>query len=179
MFEVLSRHAGMDHMIAFLAQTLLPFLVVAAGASDFLTFRIPNWLNAAIVLTFFPMALATGMPAEAMMWHGLAAIAILVIGFGLFSGGFIGGGDAKLLAAARLWFGLPALISFLIFTAIAGGVLAIAVKLWGMVEIERDVRGTAWMKRWLSFKADLPYGIAIAAGGVLAFPGTWWMSLPA
>jgi len=41
----------------------------------------------------------------------------------------------------------------------------------------RDVREAGWMKRWLSFKPDLPYGVAIAAGGILAFPGTWWMPL--
>jgi prepilin peptidase CpaA len=164
-------------MIAFLAQTLLPFLVVVAGAHDFLTYRIPNWLNAIIALAFLPMAIMTGMPAEVMLWHGLAAVVILVVGFGLFSGGYIGGGDAKLLAAAGLWFGWPAVMPFLVLTAIAGGVLAIVMKFWGMVEIEREVRGTAWMKRWLSFKADLPYGVAIAAGGVLAFPGTWWMPL--
>jgi prepilin peptidase CpaA len=92
-------------MIAFLAQTLLPFLVVVAGAHDFLTYRIPNWLNAIIALAFLPMAIMTGMPAEVMLWHGLAAVVILVVGFGLFSGGYIGGGDAKLLAAAGLWFG--------------------------------------------------------------------------
>jgi prepilin peptidase CpaA len=164
-------------MIAFLAQTLLPFLVVVAGAHDFLTYRIPNWLNAIIALAFLPMAIMTGMPAEVMLWHGLAAVVILVVGFGLFSGGYIGGGDAKLLAAAGLWFGWPAVMPFLVLTAIAGGVLAIVMKFWGMVEIEREVRGTAWMKRWLSFKADLPYGVAIAAGGILAFPGTWWMPL--
>lgn len=166
-------------MIAFLAQILLPFLVVAAGAGDFLTLRIPNWLNALIAVLFFPMALATGMPAEAMLLHTLAAVAILVVGFGLFSAGFIGGGDAKLLAAVGLWFGWPALIPFLVFTALAGGVLALAVNLWGLLEIEREVYGHGWMKRWLSFKkVDLPYGMAIAAGAILAFPGSWWMPIP-
>lgn len=166
-------------MIGFLAQTLLPFLVVAAGASDFLTMRIPNWLNAVIALAFFPMALATGMPMDAILWHCLAAFVVLFFGFALFSCGLLGGGDAKLLAAAGLWFGWPALIPFLVFTTLAGGVLAIAMKLWKMVEIERDVSETNWLKRWLSFKMDLPYGVAIAAGGILAFPGTWWMPLPA
>ena len=164
-------------MIAFLSQTLLPFLVVVAGAHDFLTLRIPNWLNGVIALAFFPMALMTGMPAEMMLWHVLAAAVILALSFGLFSFGFIGGGDAKMLAAAGLWFGWPAVIAFLVLTAIAGGVLAIAVKLWGLVEIEREVWGNAWVKRWLGFKADLPYGIAIAAGTILALPGSWWMQL--
>lgn len=169
----------MDHVISFLAQILLPFLVVAAGASDFLTMRIPNWLNAVIALAFFPMALATGMPVEAILWHCLAAFVVLLFGFALFSLGLLGGGDAKLLAAAGLWFGWPALVPFLVFTTLAGGVLAIAMKIWKMVEIEREVSEAGWMKRWLSFKMDLPYGVAIAAGGILAFPGTWWMPLPA
>lgn len=167
----------MDSMISFLAQTLLPFLVVAAGASDFLTLRIPNWLNAVIALAFFPMAVMTGMPVEAMFWHSIAALVVLAAGFALFSFGLLGGGDAKLLAAAGLWFGWPALAPFLIFTTLAGGVLAIVMKIWRMIEVERDVREVGWMKRWFGFKADLPYGVAIAAGGILAFPGTWWMPL--
>jgi prepilin peptidase CpaA len=164
-------------MTSFLAQTLLPFLVVAAGASDFLTLRIPNWLNAVIALVFLPMALMTGMPAEAILLHSVGALAVLIFGFALFSFGLLGGGDAKLLAAAGIWFGWPALGPFLIFTTLAGGVLAIVMKAWQMVQIERDVREADWMKRWFSFKMELPYGVAIAAGGILAFPGTWWMPL--
>jgi prepilin peptidase CpaA len=164
-------------MISFLAQTLLPFLVVAAGASDLFTLRIPNWLNAVIFLAFFPMALLTGMPGEAILLHSAAAFGVLAVGFALFSFGVLGGGDAKLLAAAGIWFGWPALAPFLVFTTLAGGVLAIAMKAWQMIQIERDVREVGWMKRWFRFKADLPYGVAIAAGGILAFPGTWWMPL--
>lgn len=165
-------------MIAFLAQTLLPFLVVIGGAHDFLTLRIPNWLNALIALAFFPMALLTGMPAEMMLWHCLTSVVILAAGFGLFSGGFIGGGDAKLLASAGLWFGWPDASVFLVLTAIAGGGLALVFQFWRMLKIEQEVREIGWAKRLLGFKADLPYGIAIAAGTILAFPGTWWMSLP-
>ena len=36
----------LDLMTAFLAQTLFPFLLVTAGVSDFLTYRIPNWMTA-------------------------------------------------------------------------------------------------------------------------------------
>jgi prepilin peptidase CpaA len=164
-------------MIAFLAQTLLPFLVVVAAVHDFLTLRIPNWLNAAIALAFFPAAIMTGMAAEMMLWHGLTALVILAVGFGLFSGGFIGGGDAKLLAAGGLWFGWPDAGPFLVLTALAGGVLAIAYKVGGMLKIEQELRDIGWAKRWLNVNPDLPYGIAIAAGAILAFPGTWWMSL--
>jgi prepilin peptidase CpaA len=165
-------------MISFLAQTLLPFLVVLAAVYDFLTLRIPNWLNAIMALTFFPLAIMTGMPAEAMLWHCLTGTVILAVGYGLFSGGFIGGGDAKMLAGAGLWFGWPDAGTFLVFTALAGGVLAIAYKIGRMLKIEQEVRDLGWAKRWVNVNPDLPYGIAIAAGAVLVFPSTWWMSLP-
>src|SRR2546423_1641073 len=103
----------MDAMTALLAQTLFPFLLVTAGVSDLLTYRIPNWMTAAIALAFFPMAFATGLPAHQLLWQCAAAAVLLAVGFGLFAAGLFGGGDAKLLAAASLWFGLPQLPQFL------------------------------------------------------------------
>jgi len=164
-------------MMTFLGQILLPFLVLAAGVSDILTMRIPNWLNIVIALAFFPMALATGMPGDAILWHCLGAVAILAVGFGLFSAGFIGGGDAKLFAAASLWIGWEQLPLLLVFTAIAGGVLAIVVQAWCLFRLEGEIHEVGWAKRLFGRKIDLPYGIAIAAGTVLAFPGTWWMPM--
>lgn len=164
-------------MITFLGQTLLPFLVVAAAISDISTMRIPNWLNAIIALAFFPMALASGMAGEAILWHAVAGIVVLVVGFGLFSAGWIGGGDAKLLAAAALWVGWTQLPQFIVLTAIAGGILAIVMKAWRMLQVEGEVHEIGWARRLLRGNMDLPYGVAIAAGTILAFPGTWWMPL--
>lgn len=166
-------------MITILGQTLLPFLALIAAASDFLTLRIPNWLNAVIVLAFFPMAVATGMPGEAVMWHCLTGFVVLVVGFGLFSAGVIGGGDAKLLAATALWIGNAQLLPFLVFTALAGGVLVIIMQAWRLLRMEGEARELGWAKRLFGMKMDLPYGVAIAAGTLLALPGTWWMSLSA
>ena len=163
-------------MTVFLAQTLFPFFLVLGGVCDFLTFKIPNWLTAATALAFFPMAFATGLPAGEVLWHCALAIAMLALGFGLFAAGLFGGGDAKLLAASALWFGWPELMQFLIYTALAGGVLAVAVAAWSAVHIDQEVRGNTWMKRWMNAKPDVPYGVAFAVGGILAFPGTWWMN---
>lgn len=161
-------------MTAFLAHTLFPFLLVTAGVNDFLTYRIPNWLTAAIALAFFAMAFVTGLPAEQLLWQCAAAAVLLAVGFGLFATGLFGGGDAKLLAAAALWFGWPALAHFVIYTALAGGVLAMAVGFWSIIHIDQEVRGSTWIKRWKNVKPNVPYGIAFAAGGLLAFPETWW-----
>ena len=48
----------------------------------------------------------------------------------MFALGWIGGGDAKLFAACMLWLGWPASAPFVIWTALAGGGLAVAL-LWG------------------------------------------------
>ena len=120
-------------MTQFLAQTLFPFLLVLAGAYDFLTLRIPNWLTALVALSFFPMAWATGLPAEAYLWHFAAGAAMLAVGFGLFAFNLFGGGDAKLLAAVGLWFGWPESLPFLAYTVLAGGVLVAAVGIWSVI----------------------------------------------
>jgi prepilin peptidase CpaA len=150
---------------------------VTAGVGDFLTYKIPNWLTVGMAVAFFPMAFVTGMPMESILWQSVAAMVMLAAGFGLFAAGWFGGGDAKLLAAASLWFGWPALAHFLIYTALAGGVLAIVVAFWSMLDIDQEVRGHTWIKRWMNIKPDVPYGVAFAVGGILAFPGTWWMNL--
>jgi prepilin peptidase CpaA len=164
-------------MTVFLVQTLFPFLLVTAGISDFLTLKIPNWLTAATALLFFPMAFAAGMPIENILWQCAAALALLVAGFGLFAAGLFGGGDAKLLAAAALWFGWPDVVHFLIYTAFAGGVLAAAVGLWSAVHLDQEIRGNTWIRRWMNAKPSVPYGVAFAVGGILAFPETWWMTI--
>lgn len=163
-------------MTQFLAQTLFPFLLVLAGAYDFLTLRIPNWLTALVAGLFVPMAFATGLPAEAWLWHLATAMALLAAGFGLFAANLFGGGDAKLLAAAGLWFGWPAAMPFLAYTVLAGGVLAAGVGLWSALQVDREVRGHTWAARFFAAKPNVPYGAAIGAGAILALPQSWWMT---
>ena len=75
--------------------------------------------------------------------------------------GILGGGDVKLLAAAALWLGAAALMPFLMATALAGGLLAVAFLAWALVRRDRG-------------RVALPYGIAIAAGGVAMTGGGLW-----
>jgi prepilin peptidase CpaA len=163
-------------MTHLLAQILFPFLLVLAGIYDFLTLRIPNWLTGLVAASFFPMAIATGLPSDAYLWHIVAAAAMLVAGFGLFAFNLFGGGDAKLLAAAGLWFGWPAGMPFLAYTVLAGGVLAAAVGIWSVIQMDREVRGHTWAARFFDSKPNVPYGVAIAAGVIMALPGTWWLN---
>lgn len=161
-------------MTEFLLLALFPTLVIAAGIGDCLTMRIPNWLNGATALAAVAMAILAGMPLELLPWHLLAGLIMLVVGFGLFAGNFIGGGDAKLMAAAALWIGWSGLLVFVLITAVAGGALAIVMKVWQLIRTDQEVRGT-WFRRIFRSDLNLPYGVAIAAGALWVYPATWWM----
>ena len=149
--------------------------MIIAGAGDALSLRIPNWLTLTIFAAFFPLAWATGMPLAVFGLHVLTAVILLVAGFGLFSAGFFGGGDAKLMAAAGVWFGSTQALPFLAFTVIAGGVLALCILLWSVISMSWDIHDVSWAKKLSGLKPSVPYGYALTIGAILAFPESWWM----
>ena len=157
------------------ALSLFPALMIAAAASDVLTLRIPNLLPLLISALFFPVAIFAGMSLAMIGLHAATAAVFLVAGFLLFLRGLIGGGDAKLLAAAALWIGYPACFPLLVFTALAGGVLALGVAALHVVEVESKLRQSRLSGLLGAFKPDVPYGFALAAGAILALPQSWWM----
>jgi prepilin peptidase CpaA len=168
-------------MLHAIGQSLLPALMIAAALSDLLSFRIPNWLTSAIAILFLPMAAATHMPLDLFGWHLAAGAILFVAGIVLFSVGLFGGGDAKLMAAAGLWFGTSDTMPFMVMTVMAGGALAIAVAVWSFVMAVAemhgaDMEGNVLMRAAKTVRPKLPYGFAFAIGAILAYPGTWWMS---
>jgi prepilin peptidase CpaA len=97
------------------------------AATDLLTMTIPNRLSIALCAAFFVLA-----PVAGLGWHDIlsnmgAGAALLLVGIFLFSLGWLGGGDAKILAAAALWLGFDHLVMFLAYTAAFGGALAMAI----------------------------------------------------
>jgi prepilin peptidase CpaA len=144
-----------------LSAHLFPLLLTVAAAGDVLSRRISNPLVLLLALAFFPAAWAAGMPLMPMLVHAAVGLGLLVAGFMLFSLGFVGGGDAKLLAATGVWLGLEGLVPFLTMTAVAGGLLAVIL-------LVRSLAG--------GLKPSVPYGYAIAAGAILAFSESWWGS---
>jgi prepilin peptidase CpaA len=118
------------------------------------------------------------MPLADFGLHVLTAAILLVVGFVLFSLGLFGGGDAKLLAAAGIWFGSSQALPFLVFTVIAGGMLALCVAIWSVISMTWDINGGSWAKIFSGPKPSVPYGYAIAIEAILAFPESWWMMAP-
>jgi prepilin peptidase CpaA len=178
------RRRGVDNvgkiMLQLLSNSVLPVLLIVAGAADVLSLRIPNWLTALTAGLFFPMAYATGMPLPDLEAHIFVGISLFVAGFLFFQLGLFGGGDAKLMAAAGLWFGTAQTLPFLFLTALAGGVLAIFVGAWSLATMHWDIHASdvslgTMGKRLLALKPNVPYGLAFAVGGIIAFRDTWWM----
>jgi len=145
-----------------------------AAATDIAARRIPNLVTLALAIAALAVNAMQG-------WTHLAiAIAVLVgvtlLGFGAFSAGWLGGGDVKLLAAASAALGLPDAVDFLLYTSLAGGLLAIAVALFtGRLRSTYDnvslllrpiaYRGTVSVAPSSAFM--LPYAVAIGCGAVL------------
>jgi prepilin peptidase CpaA len=158
--------------------TLFVALMIGAAASDVLSYRIPNWLTGLVALLFPAAAIAVAMPFDLMLWNLTAGICILFFGFALFAAGLFGGGDAKLMAAAVLWLGWAGLLPFLVYTALAGGALALAFLGWSIAQMHIEIRGRGdnvpLVRRIVSMKPDLPYGVALAVGACATLPRTWW-----
>ena len=104
---------------------VFPFAMAYAAASDLLTMRIANSVSLGLVAAFLVIALIAGMPAQEMLLHLAVGAALLLAGMLLFSLNLVGGGDAKLLAAAGLWIGYDQLVPFLLYVTIFGGALAL------------------------------------------------------
>lgn len=158
-------------MIAYGLLMVFPAVMIMAALSDLFTMTIPNRLSIILVALFFPLALLAGLPLETMLMHVGAGLGILAVGFLLFSTGTLGGGDAKLLAAASLWVGVAPLADFFIYVALFGGALALAVLLYRRVPDE-SLAGPAWALRLHDKGQGIPYGIAIAGAALLTFPTT-------
>jgi prepilin peptidase CpaA len=149
---------------------LFAALVIGAAVRDLATFTIPNWISLTLALAFAPAALLAGVSLPDIGVSLAVVAGMLVLGAGMFALGWIGGGDAKLMASAALWVGLKGLAPFAIYTALAGGLLAL-----GLVALRSAwlrpfaVAGPAWTQRLATPGESAPYGVAIAVGALAAF----------
>jgi len=150
---------------------IFPAMMAFAAASDLFTMTISNRVSLVLVAGFLVMALLTGMALSTLGMHVLAGLFVLVVGFACFAFGWIGGGDAKLFAAVALWLGWSALLPFLAVTALAGGGLALSLLVARSGWFRPVTIGLGgWVGRLTTPGENVPYGVAIAAGALAAFP---------
>lgn len=133
---------------------LLALLLVVAAIVDVRTFTISNRLNVAVALLAPVYWWSAGLP----LWPDIGLQVAVALGVFLllalaFQAGLMGGGDVKLAAALALWFSPASTLKFLVFMSLAGGVLTLVLVAAHRV---RSKKG----------RPEIPYGVAIAIGGL-------------
>ncbi|MHA3791003.1 A24 family peptidase [Rhizorhabdus wittichii] len=133
---------------------LLAVLLLMAAWTDIRTRTISNELNAAIAL----LAIVFWWIAGEALWPDVAlrigvALAIFALFAVLFMLRMMGGGDVKMIGALALWLPFHALIAMLTVMALAGGAITL---------------GLLIRQRWRpnADRPEVPYGVAIAIGGL-------------
>jgi prepilin peptidase CpaA len=154
---------------------LFPALMAFAASSDLLTMTISNRVSLFLVGGFVALALLNGMSAADALLHFGAAGVVLVVAFGCFARGWIGGGDAKLAGATALWLGFDHLLPYLFYASLLGGALTLIMIQFRVWPLPAVLQGQGWAERLHSRDAGVPYGIALAIGALLVYPETFWM----
>ena len=149
-------------------------LLLWAAVSDLQSFMIPNRISVAICALYPAYVMSSPVPVD---WLSACALTLLVFAVGafVFARGWFGGGDVKLLTAASLWAG-PALFPALIFvTGVAGAAIGLLALAQPLVAPLRAQLGLSWIPELPttggtpnqpSMRTNIPYGVAIAVGGL-------------
>ena len=151
---------------------VFPAAMAYAAASDLVSMTISNRLCLILLAAFAVCAGTLGIGWAQLGWHLAAGGLVLLVCFGMFAAGWIGGGDAKLAAVTALWFGFDQLMPYLTMAAIAGGVLTFAMLKLRSGPLPEVANRWSWARRLHSPKEGVPYGIALAFAALLVLPET-------
>lgn len=132
-----------------------------AAVTDVRRFIIPNW--SCLVLLALGVIYAILTPGFPWVGHLLAAAVVFCVGLVLFSTGLCGGGDAKLLTVLAFWAGFEQMWLLVLATVFAGGIVSLVYlgRAWWLGR-----RGSGVESLW---GVRVPYGVAIAVGGLYVF----------
>ena len=87
----------------------------------------------------------SGMDLYDILSHLGAGAAVLVVAFGCFAMGWVGGGDAKVAAGAALWFGFAHLMNYLLYASLFGGALTLLLLQFRQWPLPYPLAGQAWL----------------------------------
>lgn len=155
-----------------------------AAADDLCRRTIPDTASVLLAALGLAVPLWQGAPFP---WAGLAAAAALFLALCVLHGrGWLGGGDVKLASALLLLVGVERAAPFATATALAGGVLSL-LYLAGWLALRNARPARRLMRRFggrprparilthllaaeahrIATRHSVPYGVALAAGGLL------------
>ena len=163
------------------------FLVLLGALSDLSSFKIPNAVSYGLVLLFLLQSIlgwfdTPYMPSLSFhipqYWIDVAtsfgiAFVVLVVAVIFWTRGWIGGGDAKYLAATSLWMGPIGVIQYMLILSVLSIAMALVLKLsarWGF--LVHAARLPGFVKRLYAKIEDnqLPYGFPMGIAALIMIP---------
>ncbi|PZU94303.1 MAG: peptidase [Chelatococcus sp.] len=151
---------------------LFPAVMAYAAASDLFSMTISNRVSLFLIALFAICAALLGLSWADVGLHLAAGALVLMICFGLFAAGWIGGGDAKLAAATALWFGFGQMLPYLLNAAVFGAVLTVLILRLRARPLPAMAQNWSWMRRLHAADQGVPYGIALALSALMVLPET-------
>jgi prepilin peptidase CpaA len=133
---------------------VLGCLLLVAVFTDLKGRTIEHWTNGAIALLapFYWWSLGYALWPDVAIQIGIA-LGVFAVFAAIYATGAMGGGDVKLLGALALWLPILPLMDMLFIMALAGGVITIIAMVAHKIRKMQD-------------KIEVPYGVAIAVGGL-------------
>lgn len=159
-------------MLAAATLIFFPWLMAFAASTDLFTMTISNRISLALLAGFILMAAYAGLPANQLLLNLSCGVAMLVLTFSFFSFGWIGGGDAKLAAATAVWLGWTHILEYGLIASVLGGGLTLAILQMRKAPMPPWAMARDWIARLHDSQNGVPYGIALAAAGLLVYPQT-------
>ena len=148
--------------VRLLPAVAFALLLLIAAAYDIPDRRIPNWTVVALIAVYVVAAVMNLTPQGWL--PSLGAFAIALAGSGLlYFLWALGAGDSKLFSATALFLGIGNLALLTCATALAGGVLALGFMAF---RPKSAVRGPTDRSGGEGRERGIPYGVAIAIGGI-------------
>jgi len=155
--------------ISFIIFAIFAITMIAAAYSDATTMKIPNVISLILIAAFFLMQPFIFQGWDVLGTHLIVGGVFFLVGFAMFAFGWLGGGDAKLMAATALWWQWSDVAMYISYTTLVGAALAI-ILLFGRKILPVNVLMSQIPLAMFKEEKNMPYGLALAAGALLTLP---------
>ena len=157
--------------LTFIIVSIFVGTMFIAACKDAITMTIPNWISLILIAGFVIVQPFVFEGWGVLGEHVLIGLTFFLVGFAMFAFGWLGGGDAKLMAATALWWQWPDAILYILYTTLIGAALAMLLLLsrrFFLINIIISQIPFAMFKE----EKNMPYGLALAAGALLTLPNS-------
>jgi len=156
-------------LLSFIIVMVFAATMLVASYKDATTMKIPNWVSLVLLGVFFLITPFVWQSWEVFGTHLLVGLTFFAAGFAMFAFGWLGGGDAKLMAATAIWWQWPDALIYIFYTTAIGGVLALFIMV-GRNYVPVRIMTAPWVYHLLKEEKNMPYGLALAAGALITLP---------